>query len=51
MRRILTTPRYPIQVEYEDEENIYISSRYGWESLKKDIEDKKVPIKIHLTAC
>ena len=50
MRRILTTPRYPIQIEYEDDEYLNISSRYGWQSLRKDIEDKRVPIKIHLKA-
>lgn len=50
MRRILTAPIYPIQIEYEDDEYLNISSRYGWQSLRKDIEDKRVPIKIYLKA-
>lgn len=39
-------PKMPIRIEYEDENYTYISSEYGYKSLKKDIEDIKVPITI-----
>jgi hypothetical protein len=45
-------PRYPVALEYEDNEYIYISSAYGYSELKKDIEkigDR--PFKIILTEC
>lgn len=40
------TPKVAIRIEYEDENYTYMSSSYGYKSLKKDIEDIKVPIKI-----
>lgn len=39
-------PKMAIRIEYEDENYTYMSSSYGYKSLKKDIEDIKVPIKI-----
>ncbi len=35
MRRILTAPIYPIQIEYEDDEYLNISSRYGGRASEK----------------
>lgn len=39
-------PKMPIRIEYEDSDYTYMSSSYGYKSLKKDIEDIKVPITI-----
>ena len=39
-------PKMPIRIEYEDENYTYMSSSYGYQSLKKDIEEIKVPITI-----
>ena len=39
-------PKVAIRIEYEDENYTYISSSYGYKSLKKDIEEIKVPITI-----
>ena len=45
-------PRYPVVLEYEDDEYTNISSAYGYSELKKDVEkigDR--PFKIILTEC
>ena len=39
-------PKMPIRIEYEDENYTYMSSLYDYQSLKKDIEEIKVPITI-----
>lgn len=49
LRRI-TTPKYPIRIEFEDEKYTYISGFYSYKELKKDIEGIKKPIIIHFTA-
>lgn len=43
-------PKYPISIEFQDEDYIYISSQYKYNDLKKDIEGIKSPIVIHFTA-
>lgn len=44
--RTTRPPKMPIRIEYEDNDYTYISSSYDYRSLKKDIEEIKVPITI-----
>lgn len=39
-------PKKAIQIEYEDDDYTYISSKYNYRRLQKDIERIKVPITI-----
>lgn len=36
----------PIHIEFEDNDYLYISSKYRWEDLKGVVETMKVPITI-----
>lgn len=44
-----TKPKYPVQIEWQDENYIYISSSYTYKELQPDVEALKVPITIHFT--
>lgn len=37
-------PQKALQIEYEDDEYIYISSSYTYKELKRDIEDLHFPM-------
>lgn len=39
-------PRFPVRIEYEDDNYTYISSTYSWRQLKKDVEKIKRRITI-----
>ena len=43
-------PRRRIRIEYENEDYIYISSRYTFKELKAEMLRIKKPIKIHFSA-
>lgn len=40
-------PRFPVRIEYEDDNYTYISSTYSWRQLKRDVE--KITKKITIT--
>ena len=46
----ISTPKYPIRIEFEDEKYTYISGFYSYKELKEDIELLKQPILIHFSA-